>query len=623
MRFPIDMSAYKALKLDYSKDLTDEELKQLKTNIQLARDAIVFFTAHAGARGLGGHTGGAYDIVPEALIADGFMRGSDVYPVHFDEAGHRVALQYLLCAIDGDLTFEQLLKYREHKGLLPGHPEMDITPGVKFSSGRLGHLWAYANGVAVANPDKRVVLFGSDGSQQEGDDAEAARQAVAMGLNIKLFIDDNDITIAGHPSEYMKGYDIQKTLEGHGLKTDACEAEDIEALYKAMQKAFQAEGPYALINKRPMAPGIPNIEGTSKGHDVVDKDSAVRYLEARGYAEAVQILKDAEKVKDSREYLGSSKEQKKNRSEFGKIVCDILEKKSDDERRKFLVIDNDLEGSTGIKPIGERFPEIYRKGGVMERGNFSLAAGFGKNDRQGIFATFSAFLEMVISEITMARLNGSNVLAHFSHAGVDAMADNTCHYGVNNFFADNGLPETDKTRLYFPADHLQMKAILEKIFEDEGLRFIFSTRSGTPMILKEDSTPLYEDYMFTGKDEIIRSGKSYIVSYGEMLYRALDVVERLRKEGVDIGLINKPLLNIPDEDMLKKLSEARSVLVVESQNINTGLGMRFGTWLLKNGFKGSYSHVGTYRGGQGGIHEHIPYQGLDPESIMKKARELL
>ena len=63
----------------------------------------------------------------------------------------------------------------------------------------------------------------------------------------------------------------------------------------------------------------------------------------------------------------------------------------------------------------------------MERGNFSAAAGFGAyNDyRQGIFSTFSAFSEMIISELTMARLNFANVLTHFSHSGVDEMADNT------------------------------------------------------------------------------------------------------------------------------------------------------------------------------------------------------
>jgi transketolase N-terminal domain/subunit len=52
----------------------------------------------------------------------------------------------------------------------------------------------------------------------EGNDAEAARLAVAQNLNIKCFFDDNDVTIAGHPSEYLKGYDMKKTLEGHGMK---------------------------------------------------------------------------------------------------------------------------------------------------------------------------------------------------------------------------------------------------------------------------------------------------------------------------------------------------------------------------------------------------------------------
>jgi len=38
----------------------------------------------------------------------------------------------------------------------------------------------------------------------------------------------------------------------------------------------------------------------------------------------------------------------------------------------------------------------------------------------------------IISELTMARLNHANVLCHFSHSGVDEMADNTCHFGINN-----------------------------------------------------------------------------------------------------------------------------------------------------------------------------------------------
>ena len=99
------------------------------------------------------------------------------------------------------------------------------------------------NGVAMANRNKVVFCLGSDGSQQEGNDAEAARLAVAKGLNVKLLIDDNDVTIAGHPSEYLKGYDLTKTLEGHGLKVVPVQGEDIDALWAALCAVVNHPGP--------------------------------------------------------------------------------------------------------------------------------------------------------------------------------------------------------------------------------------------------------------------------------------------------------------------------------------------------------------------------------------------
>jgi transketolase N-terminal domain/subunit len=49
-------------------------------------------------------------------------------------------------------------------------------------------MWPYVNGVALANPGKTVFCLGSDGSQQEGNDAEAARFAVAQHLNVKVLL---------------------------------------------------------------------------------------------------------------------------------------------------------------------------------------------------------------------------------------------------------------------------------------------------------------------------------------------------------------------------------------------------------------------------------------------------
>ncbi len=629
--FAIDLSAYRPLSLDPAQpNLSVSEREALSANIQLCRDAIIFFTATGAARGVGGHSGGPYDTVPEVMILDAFFRGAPdrFLPVFFDEAGHRVATQYLISVLRGQLPAEVLLEYRAAHSRLPGHPELGLTPGVQFSSGRLGHLWPFVNGVALAHPGKTVFCLGSDGAQQEGDDAEAARFAVAHGLNVKLVIDDNDVTIAGHPSQYQPGYDLERTLGGHGLATLSGDGEDLDDLHGRLCRAVGSDGPVAVINKRSMAVGIKGLEGSTHGHDVIPVDLAIAYLEQRGQDGAATYLKGIVKPANPATFLGSGQRLEANRNVFGDAVVEILGAMTPETRKDtVLVVDSDLEGSCGLAQIRKAHPEIFVSGGIMERANFSAAAGFGMEaGRQGIFATFSAFLEMIISEVTMARLNGANVLSHFSHAGIDDMADNTCHFGLNNLFADNGLEEDTTTRLYFPADAAQMKACVKAVFNDPGLRFIFSTRSKVPNLFDAEGGELHgEGYVFeSGKDELVREGNAgYVVSFGECLYRALDAVERLRSQGLDVGLINKPTLNVVDEAMLARAGSSPFVLVVESFNRRTGLGSRYGTWLLERGFTPRYSHLGTYREGCGGLWEQFPHQGLDPDGIISHVKGLV
>ncbi|MBD1910000.1 MULTISPECIES: transketolase C-terminal domain-containing protein [unclassified Leptolyngbya] len=629
--FPIDLSAYNKIGLDASQTtLTDDQRAALKANIQLCRDAIVFFTATGAARGVGGHTGGPYDTVPEVMILDALFRGNPdkFVPTFFDEAGHRVGTQYLIATLRGALPAEQLMQYRTSGSKLPGHPELGLTPGVEFSSGRLGHMWPYVNGVALANPGKTVFCLGSDGSQQEGNDSEAARLAVAQHINIKLIIDDNDVTIAGHPSKYLPGYSVRKTLEGHGMKVLEVDGEDVDALYGAICEAVNTPGPIAVICKRPMCPGIEGLEGSNHGHDVISVKLALQYLEQKGHTAAVEYLKNIQAPKNDYKFLGISDKWDSNRNVFGDAVVGILGKMSEEERKaNVLVVDSDLEGSCGLKKIHDAHPEVFIPSGIMERGNLSAAAGFGmQKGKQGIFATFAAFLEMCISEITMARLNYSNLLCHFSHSGIDDMADNTCHFGINNFFADNGLDDGYDTKLYFPADANQMTACVNTVFSQPGLRFIFSTRSKTPILLDSNGKELYgENYTFVpGKDEVVREGTAgYIVAVGDSVYRALDAVERLKQEGIDVGLINKATLNVVDEDAMAKIGKAPFVLVVEAFNRKTGLGSRFGSWLLERGYAPKYKYLGTHEEGAGGLWEQFPAQGLDPVGIMKTVKSLV
>jgi transketolase len=156
---------------------------------------------------------------------------------------------------------------------------------------------------------------------------------------VKLVIDDNNVTIAGHPEEYLKGYNVEKTLEGHGMKCLVCPGEDLDALYAAMRAVCVENGPMAVVAKRKMCPGIEGIEGECHGHDAIAVDKAVKYLTKRGYTDAVAWLQGPAKNKTSDPRAGKYKgtDFKKvgaNRAEFGVAVCNILGAMDEKERKE-------------------------------------------------------------------------------------------------------------------------------------------------------------------------------------------------------------------------------------------------------------------------------------------------
>ena len=72
----------------------------------------------------------------------------------------------------------------------------------------------------------------------------------------------------------------------------------------------------------------------------------------------------------------------------------------------------------------------------------------------------------------------------------------------------------------------------------------------------------------------------------------------------------------------KKLGKSPFVLVIESLNSRTGLGVRFGTWLLERGFAPNYDYIGTTRPGNCGQEEQILHQGLGVDNIKEKLSNL-
>ena len=127
--------------------------------------------------------------------------------------GHGSMLIYALLHLTGyALPMKELKNFRQLHSKTPGHPEVDVTPGVETTTGPLGQGLTNAVGMALAEKllakefnrdghrvvDHHTYVFLGDGCLMEGISHEASALAGAWRLNklIALY-DDNGISIDG------------------------------------------------------------------------------------------------------------------------------------------------------------------------------------------------------------------------------------------------------------------------------------------------------------------------------------------------------------------------------------------------------------------------------------------
>lgn len=101
---------------------------------------------------------------------------------------------------------------------------------------------------------------------------------------------------------------------------------------------------HTVVAKRPMAPGIADIEGSTHGHDVISVKAATNYLLKRGYPQSVisDILDNIKPTSFQYSYIGSTKEKGANRVIFGEAVNLVLDELPKEViAKKVMVIDSE------------------------------------------------------------------------------------------------------------------------------------------------------------------------------------------------------------------------------------------------------------------------------------------
>ena len=277
--------------------MTNPMTTQTKDMSQQMANAIRMLAVDAVEKAKSGHPGAPMGMAEIAeVLWNRQLKHNPANPQWMDRDrfvlsnGHGSMLIYALLHLTGyDLPMQELQAFRQLHSKTPGHPEVDVTPGVETTTGPLGQGLGNAVGMALAEKllaaefnrcdggqthtvvDHFTYVFLGDGCLMEGISHEACSFAGTMRLSklIALY-DDNGISIDGHVQGWFTD-DTPKRFESYGWNViadvDGHDANAVNAaIAQARTQAYEPTGrPTLICCKTVIGQGSPNKAGT---HDV-------------------------------------------------------------------------------------------------------------------------------------------------------------------------------------------------------------------------------------------------------------------------------------------------------------------------------------------------------------------
>ena len=296
-----------------------------------------------------GHPGTAMSLAPAAYLLYQRLLRHDPSDPHWPgrdrfvlSCGHTSLTQYIQLYLSGyDLTLDDLKSFRTWGSRTPGHPEMELTPGIEMTTGPLGQGLSSAVGMAMAarrerglfDPDAppeqsvfdhTIWVFASDGDIEEGVTSEAGSLAghhhlgnlvVVYDCNQISIEDDTTIALSEETAERYEAYGWHvQTVDwtrgqGPAAGPDGSYTEDVQALYRALLAARAERGrPSLVVLRTIIAWPAPHAQNTGKAHGSALGEEEVRATkQVLGLDPDAHFAVDAEALAHARRVLERGK----------------------------------------------------------------------------------------------------------------------------------------------------------------------------------------------------------------------------------------------------------------------------------------------------------------------------
>jgi transketolase len=244
---------------------------------------------------------------------------------------------------------------------------------------------------------------------------------------------------------------------------------------------------------------------------------------------------------------------------------------------KVVVLCADLTKSTRANLFKERFPDRFFEFGVAEQNMMGVAAGLSLAGYIPYVCTYGIFSAGRCWEQLRTSIcyNNCNVKIEGAHSGLLVGPDGATHQATEDIAATRVIPNL---KVVVPADSIEARKVTIAAADIPGPVYIRVGREPTPIVTNEDSP------FILGKANVVREGKDVaIIACGVEVSEALLTAKEMKKEGIDISVVNLHTIKPIDEKAVVSIArKTGAVVTTEEHQLFGGLGGAVAEVLSKN-----------------------------------------
>lgn len=481
------------------------------------------------------------------------------------DVGHQSYVHKLLTGRDKNFS---TLRKRGGIGPFTDPKESEMDP---FISGHAGTALSAGAGIAMAAPDKKVVVVIGDASISNGHSLEALNNIGGNKLkNIIVILNDNEMSIGKNvgslsrffgkfmvSEKYMNFRDdvkgiinkikianrVSNTLERmeFSLKNFFLPLSMLESLgfkFFGVLDGHNIEELLATLNK------IKNIEGPIFIHVKTQKGKGYSFAELdqeKFHGISPFDMETGNTVSSSQTYS----------SIFGKEIVKLGEKDKD-----IVAICSGMVKGTGLGEFFKRFPERAIDTGIAEGHAVTFAGGLATQGKKPYVVIYSTFLQRAYSQL-IHDISLQNLLVRFivDRAGIVG-EDGKTHNGLYDLSMFLTIPNYT---VLVPGTSQELIEMLE---------FSKDFQSG-PLVIRiprevEYNIEIENKFEFGKWKELKKGNDNLFIATGSMVKEILDIESKLKERGIDGTIVNASTIKPLDERyLLECVKKYKNIFVLE------------------------------------------------------------